>query len=526
MKQYNNYADLITFTRASSGTALRPISYGDELVTNGTFDTDVSGWSVQSNATAVVTNGEVQITGDGGYNDAIQQQVSVEVGKVYRVQAVGRKITSDMRIQVREASNPYGTLSAKTFTSTSNETFIGAFVATQTVINIQLVQYAGGAGSGAFDNISVREVLFDQPNGTLTLFNHPTNIPRIEYDSDGNRLGLLVEESRSNLLTYSEDFTQWTSLDVSLTVDATQSPDGNENATLLASTGSSAFPRINESLSISSPTTLTFSIYVKENTGDNIFIRFAGTNFAGVGGTISVTSFEFATESFATTSGTSATSTYQKLNNGWYRIAITLSGDTFTDIRVSPAFAETNTDSTYIYGAQLEAGSFPTSYIPSNSGSTTTRSADVASIGVSEFGFNQSEGTLFVEASGFLSSYSSPYSLNDGTSNNRVQPYKNNSDTSFGFDVTTGLSSQANIVQTVSSLNSGISHAACYKDNDFSSACNGILGTPDTSGSITTYTQLEIGKPSVTANYLNGHLKSIKYYPRRLTNSQLVEITS
>ena len=45
-KQYDSATDLLTFSRASGGTALSKISYSnDELVTNGTFDSDLSGWS-------------------------------------------------------------------------------------------------------------------------------------------------------------------------------------------------------------------------------------------------------------------------------------------------------------------------------------------------------------------------------------------------------------------------------------------------------------------------------------------------
>jgi hypothetical protein len=61
------------------------------------------------------------------------------------------------------------------------------------------------ASTVVLDNISVKEVIFDRATDPLVLFNHPTNVPRIEYDANGNRRGLLIEEARTNLVPYSED---------------------------------------------------------------------------------------------------------------------------------------------------------------------------------------------------------------------------------------------------------------------------------------------------------------------------------
>jgi hypothetical protein len=519
MKQYNNYADLITFTRASSGTALRPISYGDELVVNGTFDSD-SDWVLSSGIT--ISDGVMNV--DTPANSFPRQEYNFSGLKTYIVIYEIKNYVSGS-LTVRFESGP-DIIAADDAKSENGVFSVNLYLAEDCN---KIVLRCNSGSVFEIDNISIREVLFDQPDGTLTLFNHPTNIPRIEYDADGNRLGLLVEESRTNLIEYSEDFTQWASSTASLTVDATQSPDGNENATLLASTGFSIYPRINESLSISGPTTLTFSIYVKENTGDNIFIRFTGTNLAGGGGTVSVTRFEFATESFTTASGTTAESRlFQKLNNGWYRIAITLSGDTFTNIGVYPEFAETSTDSTYIYGAQLEEGSFPTSYIPSNSGSTTTRSADVASIGVSEFGYNQSEGTVVVEATCLGDVIGSIFSFSDETTNNRIRIYGLSNQNTYYIVSDSGVNQAVIATGFTSSAGASVKFGTFFKENDMGVLSNGGSVSADTAGTIpNNISALFIGaNENGLANRLNGHIKSIKYYPRRLTDAQLQELTS
>ena len=83
-KTYNNYQDLITFSRASSGYALRPVSYGDQLVANGTFDSDTSNWTSYGDSTLSVVSGELNVTNNStGYGYAAQA-VTTEVGKLYK----------------------------------------------------------------------------------------------------------------------------------------------------------------------------------------------------------------------------------------------------------------------------------------------------------------------------------------------------------------------------------------------------------------------------------------------------------
>lgn len=116
------------------------------------------------------------------------------------------------------------------------------------------------------------------------------------------------------------------------------------------------------------------------------------------------------------TRGTPTTSDYrvQDAGNGWWRLSVITSSDggsvNFT-VGISDgtsinsfdcvSFAGDGTSGIYIWGAQVEEGSFPTSYIKSNSGSTTTRSADVASIPVADFGWSKSMGAFVIEGSSY-----------------------------------------------------------------------------------------------------------------------------
>ena len=87
-KTFNNYEDLLTFTRASNGHALRPVSYGSELVTNGTFDTDTTGWADDggANPTASVSSGQLVITATQAGSIVVEQSsAQFEAGKIYQI---------------------------------------------------------------------------------------------------------------------------------------------------------------------------------------------------------------------------------------------------------------------------------------------------------------------------------------------------------------------------------------------------------------------------------------------------------
>jgi hypothetical protein len=246
------------------------------------------------------------------------------------------------------------------------------------------------------------------------------------------------------------------------------------------------------------------------------------------------------------TRGTPTTSDYrvQDAGNGWWRLSVITSSDggsvNFT-VGISDgtsinsfdcvSFAGDGTSGIYIWGAQVEEGSFPTSYIKSNSGSTTTRSADVASIPVADFGYNQSAGTVVVTSS-IISPQTSQYNafvqLVEDT-NNRID---------LGVLVNDGWQSiRTGGVDTAKYYTDGHNAnifdagevaitALAFSPTSTNSSANGSLGTEDTSSALPTAIQtLKIGVDH-TSRYANGHIKSIKYYPRRLSDAQLQDLTS
>ena len=162
-KNLNSATNLITFTRASGGTALRKISYGNELVTNGTFDTDISGWT-SYNSVISWDAGLLKVndSANAGAGSQAYQVVTLEVGKRYRLTGSYENSTAS-RLWIDNSSsnvNPNGPTAdfIQVFlpATTPSVDFAHTFVATATTTSIALE--VDLFGTAYFDNISVKEV--------------------------------------------------------------------------------------------------------------------------------------------------------------------------------------------------------------------------------------------------------------------------------------------------------------------------------------------------------------------------------
>jgi hypothetical protein len=170
--------------------------------------------------------------------------------------------------------------------------------------------------------------------------------------------------------------------------------------------------------------------------------------------------------------------------------------------------------------AQLEAGSFPTSYIPTTTG-TATRSADVCSITGSDFsGFwNRFAGTCVVGVGSSLGS--GPRFISNLTSARTLEIYGT---TNIDFFEASG----GNQVRIVTSPTYPIKLGLAYAINDYQSAYNGLLGGSDTNtgGTIPNATELHVGTLGGTSARLTGHIQFIRYFRKRLPNAKLQSLTT
>ena len=362
-----------------------------------------------------------------------------------------------------------------------------------------------------------------------------SNVPRLNYPMiDGVVSGcpsLLLEPARTNLVTYSEDFSQsyWTKSGASVASGFT-SPERLSNAyKLVEDTATSIHYIVSGQIDIANATPYSMSCIVKAN-GRN-WVKM--TSWSGHS-----LFYDLANVATGTATG-GATGTIKPLADGFYRLTMSYtSAATVEKIFIFLGDADNSIDYTgdgtsgiYIYGAQLELGSYPTSYIPTN-GSAATRIVDYSLGQLTTGFFNDNEGTLFLYFKAFENDTSYRYiAISDGTVSNRVVITIDNT---FRIQCAVSLSgvTQSNVIKqmTNNSLSSGFKVAMTYKNNEFKSFVNGVETTPrDTSGSVFptgTLKYLRFTQGNATSGPLNGETSAVQYYNTVLIDTDLEELTS
>lgn len=368
-----------------------------------------------------------------------------------------------------------------------------------------------------------------------------TNTPRFSHNPiTGESLGLLIEEQRTNLATQSQTFSGWAITGETIQNNTVISPDGTLSASALIPTTENSTHNAALYYTVGSGT-FTFSIYAKAAGYPRLGIRV----YDGSAYQLRAT-FDLSTGSIVTTEAGTASIT--SAGNGWYRCVCTgtsASGNLGTvagwaveslpsDNVVQQAFIGNGYSGAYIWGAQIEAGTFATSYIPTTS-AQVTRSAENASItGINFTNFySGNEGTLFVHAisNGNISTGGfSPtaVSVNDDTisnaiaisrytgTNNLLAATNANSVTQFGLTSSNVFSSSPSEIKTGFSYKSG-AFASCANGGTLQTASSGIIPT--------SFTQINIGSYPTGARWWDGSIKRITYYPFAITNAQLQGLT-
>jgi len=362
--------------------------------------------------------------------------------------------------------------------------------------------------------------------------------PRFDYNpSTLAAQGLLIEEQRTNLLTYSEAFDNaaWAQLNLNTTgtpawVDVAVAPNGTTTADFIIPDTTLGQHRIRQDSSITSGTVYSNSIYFKAAGYDWIYIQLS-TGFDGGGQLYRNVNIANGTLGSGTLGANDVT--VAPVNNGWYRVNITRTATATTTGRINwlvqnadgatASFAGNGTSGVYIWGAQLEAGAFPTSYIPTTT-TALTRAADVASVNTLSPWFNASEGTLFAEGTPINVTTTQPilFRFDDGSNNNTLNAALG---TSVQFSSRTGGSSAASVDLGTPTADTTGKVAGAYKASDFAGAYDGTAAD-ETSGTeiVPVVTLVRLGASNTAT--ANTWLRRITYYPRRLSNAELQAITS
>jgi hypothetical protein len=355
-------------------------------------------------------------------------------------------------------------------------------------------------------------------------------------------LGLLIEEQRTNLIPYSEQFDNaaWTKDQLTVTPNTIVAPNGTLTGDKLVENTASSSRNIRQVVTgLASGATLTCSFYAKagERTLCQAYINDNTTtanrvqaNFDLVAGT---TSSQINVGTF-----TGATSTMTPVGNGWYRCTLTgvATGVTAVQARVFISVSSYTGDGysgIYIWGAQLEVGAFATSYIPTTT-AQVTRAADAASMTGVNFSswYNQAQGSIYAEvttpAPASVSSPGFMWYASSGSADNRIELRQLGSgDASPRINSifrTNGVTVVNTLVQTTT---------IGWTSNNIASAkislgyqVNDVYLTSDKAN--TPANDLDAAMPSVNNVLFNhtGHYKKLAYYPQRLSNTELQGLTA
>jgi hypothetical protein len=347
-----------------------------------------------------------------------------------------------------------------------------------------------------------------------------SGVARFEHNPiTGESLGLEIEEQRTNLVLRSDDFANasWIKNNsIAIGSNVIVAPDGTLTGDSANTPSSSAAPFTSQS--VSGTTAQTFSLYAKAGTANFVYLdtTAAGNCFAV---------FNLSTGAVAGSAGCTASVT--AVGNGWYRcvMANTTVATQFQIIGVREGYTSGNPLSNesgtgkgiYIWGAQLEAGAFATSYIPTVA-SQVTRSTDSASMTGTNFSswYRADEGTLYAEA--FSDSARAIVGLGQGSFNTNI------------FFNATNLVRYAAATPSLTlgtAVNGSVKLAAVLKPSDFAASANGAAVVTSTANVTVQFSanQLQIGAPT-GSSVLNGTIKKLAYYPRRLTNAELVSLST
>ena len=348
-------------------------------------------------------------------------------------------------------------------------------------------------------------------------------------------------------MQYSENLAgaSWTTGDNTRTANYATSPDGTTNATrIVPNTNNVAHPTY-QVITVGASTSIT--AYAKAD-GYNFFQIYGG-EASGVSGSsarfsVVVNLSTFAVDTIDTISSSQVNIT--NMGNGWAKITINnftqfTSGNYFLAVAAIPSsglsrnsvldigYAGNGTSGVLAYGIQVEAGSYPTSYIPTTSASVT-RVADAASkTGISSL-IGQSEGTIFADIPAQIFNYSAYQTVSliypsAGLGSTYFHLYKYINSRTLYFEVWN--SSPQCSINFAMSDNTRYKIAATYKNNDFALYVNGTQIGTDTSGTIAsvTYSTLQIGYDSFNANPQMA-LSQFVLFKTRLTNDQLAALTT
>ncbi len=361
--------------------------------------------------------------------------------------------------------------------------------------------------------------------------------------------GLLIEEGRTNLFQYSEIFNEadssnyWDSATANaVTSNQTTSPDGAATADLLTTSTASFDCFVRRTINWVGSTQYSHSIFLKRGPSNH---RYVGLYIgAGITGGLQYPYFDFDNPTTVqipsgTMVGTINSTRVDAYPNGWYRVSVTFTTAAtpvtiYGGVYVSTSNGTLSSTPTagldcYIWGIQAETGSFPTSYIPTTTG-TLARGADVCNITGDDFSgfYNSTAGTLLSEVmiANLVGDNRGIVQMDDGTNNTIIRNSYGLANGGFhsiiraNADASTTLSVVAGTASTIQK------RVIAYEGTAFASTTNGGVVATATRTMPVGLNAMRIGNLVGGSFYLSGHIAAIRFYKKRLPNAKLVTLTT
>jgi len=340
------------------------------------------------------------------------------------------------------------------------------------------------------------------------------NIPRIDYKDD-SKGALLLEPSRTNSLVQSNQFdTTWINSNTTGT-SGYLGLDGTNSAWLLTKTASSN-ANIRQNITFSG--THTFSVYLKKGTLTSVALRSTG----GLDARVEINLID------GTTSGKLNTTSVKTelVGNDWWRCSLTFEATVNTAVRIYPdSITGTTAGNIYMQYAQLEDGSYATSYIPT-SGSAVTRLADACNGSGNEQVINSTEGVLYAEIAALSDDLSfRRLTISDNSYSNTIDILLTNNSNEIRVLIRDGSSTTSQISHTVSSIVESNKIAFKYKSGNNSLWINGLnVGNTSDTFTLPSLTDLSFDRGD-GANPFYGKVKDVRVYDNSMTDQELKSLT-
>jgi len=344
--------------------------------------------------------------------------------------------------------------------------------------------------------------------------------PRLDW-LNSDCPSLLLEPQRTNIQAYSENFSgaAWTPAFSTITANSSICPNGELTAYKLETT--SSVGSLNGFLQITANTEYTYSLFVKADTTSICKIELYDTLSGGASYYYGLVNFDMSTETITTSL---ATASFYKLDGGWYRLKITAtSPNPLQGGGTGVSISLTQAGSIFIWGGQMEAGGYATSYIKNvDDINGVTRLKDECINGGDADLFDITEGTFFVDSYVYNSGNFTTISLSDGSVSNRLALIFQNYGTQVRVLSSGGVDSYLNL--TFDQRNK---IAVTFKENEYKFFINGALVGSDTTATVPSgIDRLNFSNNTNVSNHFEGKVYDTRVYNRVLTEAEAITLTT